>query len=212
MVDIKKGIIDILDELKSTPLMIHSEADLQSLLYKELYKQDFREPTNYILNDDCLITNGVHCEYKQIDLVVFSKDHIKEINHDNKLLYAQNNLGWVFCDALIELKFENGEKSIPNQVKEDFFKLNNNASKFYIQYGKFPELFMVFYIFYWKQVKADNYILGLLNELVDLSIEKNIINFYVLIGPRQIWEPLLVDKNLIEKYGKFVNLSLDFTI
>ena len=71
---------------------------------------------------------------------------------------------------------------------------------------------MVFYIFYWKQVKADNYILGLLNELVDLSIEKNIINFYVLIGPRQIWEPLLVDKNLIEKYGKFVNLSLDFTI
>ena len=103
------------------------------MLYSELLSHDdgtYPTSTN-IYNLESLETNRVHCEYQFSDLVVFNVNHIKNINHSEKLLYVPSKNDWIYCDALIEMKFGNRKGIEKEKIKNDFEVLRFNQDKIF---------------------------------------------------------------------------------
>lgn len=218
MIDIKKAITQVINRFKADPLIIHSERDIQALLYNALLIQESKlHKTGYDLYDKFLKTNRVHCEYqgvgrglkgttRLIDIVVFSEDYIDQIKHANNLLYLNNEWGKVPCEALIEIKFENGSKAEPEKIKKDFKKLKI-SQEMHIKHNDIkPKLYFVYFFFSWNLTRREK-MLALLEELPHLSQEGEKVNTYLVIGPRNIWEPIIGNLNMdIDK------INLEYTI
>jgi len=84
-ISVDKAILSLCKKLKENPFIIYSEADLQVLLTSELLKQDPElYETNRIYKGKKLKTLRIHREIPyfkgRTDVVVFSKDDIKNIN------------------------------------------------------------------------------------------------------------------------------------
>lgn len=146
-INVHEAILEVSNMIEKVPLMVHSEADLSALLYNELSKQDRNpiETNNFIQKDKTkLKTTRVHCEYHRIDIVVFGKEYISDIKYKNTLLYDSAKSGEIFCDSIIQLKHENGEKDNKKEVKNDFKKLRENYKHFLNKYSKRSSMYFFF--------------------------------------------------------------------
>lgn len=223
MKEVDEAIQKVVNSFKKNPLIFHCERDVQALLYAELLEQfpSLYETSHPPLENRLLKTIRVHCEYnikneskegsktKLIDLVVFSEDHVEKIKHKNRLLYEDNDLGAVCCDALIEIKFENGYRSPTKgeDPEKDFGKLKAAQLELHEEYGKKPDLYFLYFIFYWKEGMRKNIITRFLTDLPELLDEGEKINTFISIGPKYIW------KSFIEQLEMDSELTcLEFTI
>ncbi len=205
---VKEAILDVLGLFKDNPAIIHSESDIQALLHAKLLEK-FPElvATQNTLQEVPLKTYRVHCEYKGTDIVVFSEEGVKSVCHLNGLLYANNKTGLIECDALIEIKFENGKRAQQGKVRNDFIKLREQQQKYYNQHGKKPDLYLLFLIFYYSEVQINNMLKSFLQEVPSIANDGAIVHTYIAIGPKDIWKPI------IERFDvNYANVNLDFTI
>ena len=211
MINIHEAITKVMGEFKENPLIIHSEADIQARIFNALLSQEIGQEnrglieTKYELNNKKLKTNRVHCEYqggkekaKLLDIVVFSKKGTERIKHDNHKLYnMETETGLTPCEALIEIKFENGSNLKPKDIIDDFTKLQE-AYEMHKNHNEIkPELYFVYFVFYWTktQVISSQGMSNILKSLPELS-EKGGVNTYLAIGPKNIWSRKIEDLNL----------------
>jgi len=203
-INVEMAINNFIDKIKANPLIIHSERDLQAILYNELISQDSNlYTTNIFFNSKKLNTLRIHTEYKH-DLVVFSKEHIKDIKEHDFHLYVGKDLD-VYCNHLIELKFDISDpKSIEKTAWKDFKKLRDKSDMYFQQHNKRPMLYFIYYLL-WDIKKEDARVkyLQLFKKFLEETQEEPIINYYLLIGPKNNWKDLIG----IYREAKFAHLE-----
>ena len=201
-----KAIVSLCKKLKENPFIIYSEADLQVLLTSELLKQDPKlYETNRIYKGKKLKTPRIHREFPyfkgRTDVVVFSKDDIKNINFYLHVKINQSEKRSVFCSNLIELKYSHGELKNKEVLIKDFNKLREASNIYKSKYNYESSLFFVYYIFFDFTNRTDlKSHCETLEELLINSKKLPIINYYLIIGPEEKWRKILSDDGNLKEY------------
>ena len=125
-IDIDKAILSLIGKLKENPLLIYSEADLQTLLSVELSAKDEKYPTERGFKTSRVHREIPYCKINpedksshKIDVAIFAQQDIERINANLGELYVRgqssdgtkgkksekdNPKRATFCSHLIELK------------------------------------------------------------------------------------------------------------
>jgi len=224
-IDVSSAIDTVLEKLRRNPYLLHSEFDMQAMLYMELLKMDNGlYPTGIKKNDnEFMETQRVHRDYPyaylegkglKIDIVVFDSnvmDRIKGVKKQKHSL-AVGTEGEGVCKDLIEMKFARG--SLKTEKEEmiytwDMKKLKSSYERFNLK----PNLYFLLYIYWEITAKADiPEHLNTLRDLLQKANESPVINYYLLIGPKNNWEGILNQENLLNEYKKAKNAELTFFI
>jgi len=203
---IQKSILDSLLFVKENPGLIWSEYDMQTIISLYLMKIPEINP-NLIHREYPYITIKSENEDKErahkVDIVIFSKDDVGNINNSNGYLivHGENRDGdringekrAVYCTHLFEIKVK--RERFKQGVVEDFRLLRKGAS-YYREAS--PELYFICY-FYWKtnKKKIHTEIIEDIDKLFTKAFHDPQINFYLLVGPSDIWSSLVsLHKNL----------------
>jgi len=203
---VNKAILLLCKKLKENPFVIYSEADLQVLLASELLKQDPElYETSRIYKGEKLKTSRIHREMPYFggstDVVVFSKDDIKNINFYLHVKINQSEKRGVFCSNLIELKYSHGELKKKELLLKDFNKLREASNFYKSKYNYKSELFFVYYIFFDFTNRTDlKTHRETLKELLNESKKLPLINYYLIIGPEEKWYKILNDDENLKDY------------
>lgn len=203
-----KAILSLCKKLKENPFIIYSEADLQAFLTSELLKQDPElYETNRIYKGKKLKTPRIHREFPyykgRTDVVVFSKDDIKNINFylHVKLNQSIHKKRSVFCSNLIELKHSHGELKEKELLLKDFNKLREASNLYESLFNFKSNLFFVYYIFFDFTNRTDlKTHRETLKELLINSKKLPLINYYLILGPEEKWYKILNDDENLKEY------------
>jgi len=205
---VNKAILSLCKKLKENPFIIYSEADLQVLLTNELLKQDPElYETSRIYKGKKIKTSRIHREFPynkgRTDVVVFSKDDIKNINFylHVKLNQSIHKKRAVFCSNLIELKYSHGELKEKELLLKDFNKLREASNLYESLFNFKSNLFFVYYVFFNLTNKANlKKHCETLKELLTNSKKLPLINYYLIIGPEEKWYKILNDDENLKEY------------
>ena len=225
-IDVDLAILSLIEKLQKNPFIIYSEKDLQANLSLELLDMDKNlYDTRVSVNGIRMKTNRVHREYPyvkgnitkgNIDIVVFSKEAIKNIDGDKGpkfgYLHVFNQKRSVSCSHLIEIK--NPRKNTINEssIQDDFKKLRDG-------YSKSEELKVkakLYFVCYHLWDISENNDIGIKNQLEIYmkyfriaSVEPE-IKFYLLIGPKNKWRDSFLKDNDLLPYLKSPHKQIFF--
>lgn len=202
-IDVSRAIITLRDNLRRNPYLIHSEFDMQSMLYMELLKMDDElYDTGIEINNEIMKTQRVHRDYPyggnvggKFDVVVFDPKVMNNIKNKNSLGVGDKGEG--ICTDLIEMKYVRGHLQKEALYIKDMMKLKNAYGEYKIK----PKLFFIFYVYWEITGKADiNKHMHTFKELYKTAISKPIINYYLFIGPTDTWTGYFGGFNLLDLY------------
>ncbi len=207
--NIQKSILESLIFVKENPGVIWSEFDMQTIISLYLMKVPEITP-NLIHREYPYMTIKSENEDKErahkVDIVIFSKDDVGNINNSNGYLivHGENRDGdringekrAVYCTHLFEIKVK--RERFKQGVVEDFRLLRKGAS-YYREAS--PELYSICY-FYWNtnKKKIHTEIIEDLDELFAKASYDTQINFHLLVGPSHIWSRLVSSHENLSKY------------
>lgn len=149
---------NICQKLIENPCLIFSEADLQVLLSIELSKYDETYYNTQLQNSDgqFLNTKLVHREYvcrgikgKKIDITVYSKEDIKNINDSikHRIRLAGRKKRYVNLTHLIEIKTNfNHRQKVFEPILDDFEKMRKVYDAQVKSNAIEPQLFYLYFI------------------------------------------------------------------
>lgn len=214
--NIQKSILESLSFVKENPSAIWSEYDMQTIISLYLMKRLDLKPT-LVHREYPYMNVSSKKRVHKVDIVIFSEEDMKNINDkrgylivrgedkDGNLIKSEKRA--VYCTHLFEIKVR--RERFRKGVLEDFKLLRQG----YSQYKKAkPELFSICY-FYWntnkKRIHAE-----IIESIEELFIEASVvsetpINFYLLIGPLQLWANLI---NSQENLSQYVNKQKIFIL
>jgi hypothetical protein len=227
-IDVDKILLSLIGKLKEDPLLVYSEADLQTLLSVELSKNDKKCPTESGFKT-CRVHREIpYCKIKpedksnhNIDVAIFAQQDIKRINANLGVLYVRGQYSdgttekksekdtpkrATFCSHLIELKMPPRETINYTTIKRDFEALRSgyeNYKFFMKEYGIETKLYFFCYVV-WETTKKnakEDQVLEFKKSFENAKIKlEPEINFYLLIGPKDDWKDYFLKDGSLDKY------------
>ena len=226
-IDVDKVLLSLIVKLKEKPLLVYSEADLQTLLSVELSTIDKKYPTERGFKTWRVHREIPYCKINlkdkfnhKIDVAIFAHQDIKRINANLGELYVRGQYSYgttekksekdpkraTFCSHLIELKMPPRNTIKYTTIKRDFEALRSgykNYKFFMKEYGIETKLYFFCYVV-WEtkdKTKKEKQVLefkkGFENALIKPEPE---INFYLLIGPKDDWKDYFLKDSSLDKY------------
>ena len=227
-IDVDKVLLSLIGKLKENPLLVYSEADLQTLLSVELSTNDEKYSTERGFKTYRVHREVPYCKINledkfnhKIDVAIFAHQDIKRINAKLGRLFVKGQYSdgttekksekdsprrATFCSHLIELKMPPRETIKYTIIKRDFEALRSgyeNYKFFMKEYGIETKLYFFCYVV-WETTKKTTKEKQVLEfkkgfENAKIKLEPE-INFYLLIGPKDDWKDYFLKDGSLDKY------------
>lgn len=225
-IDLDKVLLSLIGKLKENPLLVYSEADLQTLLSVELSTKDKKYPTERGFKT-CRVHREIpYCKINpedksshKIDVAIFAKQDIKRINAKLGELFVKGQYSdgttekksekdtpkrATFCSHLIELKMPPRGTINYTTIKRDFEALRSGYKdyRFFMkEYGIESKLYFFCYVVWETNDKAnkEKQVLEFKKGFENALIKPE-INFYLLIGPIEDWKDYFLKDSSLNKY------------
>ncbi|MBA7525647.1 hypothetical protein ES705_17800 [subsurface metagenome] len=226
-IDVDDVLLSLIGKLKENPLLVYSEADLQTLLSVELSTNDKKYLTERGFKT-CRVHREIpYCKINpedksshKIDVAIFAQQDIKRINANLGELYVRGQYSdgttekksekdtpkrATFCSHLIELKMPPRGTIQLKTIKHDFEALRSGYRdyKFFMkEYGIETKLYFFCYVVWETKDKTtkEKQVLEFKKGFENALIEPEIINFYLLIGPKDDWKDYFLKDRSLDKY------------
>ena len=226
-IDVDKALLSLIGKLKENPLLVYSEADLQTLLSVELSTNDKKYPTESGFKTFRVHREIPYCKINpedksnhKFDLTIFAQQDIIKINANLGELFVRGQYSdgttekksekdtpkrATFCSHLIELKMPPRGTINYTTIKHDFEALRSGYKEyrfFMKEYGFETKLYFFCYVV-WKTTKKntkEDQVLEFKKSFENALIKlEPEINFYLLIGPKEDWKDYFLKDGSLNK-------------